>query len=353
MEEHEIEQLRLLGVDLSKKRTKRLLELVRSMMRTQQIQKRPQQFHEIYDAIQRLRPDDVPSRTCIYRDLKLLKEAGVVRVSGRGAQRKKYSISTTSLIAGLHRLHSTVVEQLEAERNRIERQLEMLRQIDCSKLGERIAQSIVGTEAFSTVSFAKGADGMHQLVLEGITRPASRGDVIRVMASFARPLVRGGIERTKKFIEAAQRGAEVRYLAPFSFLRVIDIVPGAPTAQAVGQFIVGIGRMRKQGLRFEIRLHREADAYNAVIRNRDAVALILVEEPIATTMMTREYAADLIDQIVERFDRVWKQALPLEKLTRSMLRENGIESSEAAAEILHAAESSPRLDDRRDECMSE
>jgi hypothetical protein len=137
---------------------------------------------------------------------------------------------------------------------------------------------------------------------------AGKGDIIRAtllwVGSFIDDSAR---QRTMKFIEAAERGADIRYMV------TTDLFQEGLQEEKREQFEKLFGLMnliadlRKRGKKFDARLYQGPKTYNQVSINNESMALIIAEKPPTATWITRDFNPDLIDNAVKTFDRDWKK----------------------------------------------
>ncbi|MHA1770123.1 MAG: hypothetical protein ACTSYL_11500 [Candidatus Thorarchaeota archaeon] len=318
-------ELKTLGLDLESKQWNRYITIIKIMLSMRDSTIKPLRFGEIYEELKKQHIDPVPGRVGLHRDLKGLVRLGMVKVEDSTASRRKYIIDVHTIVDALEVLQCRILESLEKEQNTIAEKINKLKNLDCTQLAETIVFSISGKQDTITTRFARGVEGMHRLLLNNITRPAGKGDIIRTTAMYVTTLVSGGFERTRKFIEAAMNGAEIRYMVTSDFLKVLDKKKGIINESDIVQFVQVIRRINQEGPgKFLLAVTNGPKTYNHVSLNDQRVALILTENPVVTTLFTREFNADLIDNINDVFDRTWKKAIPFERLTGTTATKVGL-----------------------------
>ncbi|MBE0527383.1 MAG: hypothetical protein IH631_10600, partial [Candidatus Thorarchaeota archaeon] len=73
--------------------------------------------------------------------------------------------------------------------------------------------------------------------------------------------------------------------------------------------------LRARGKKFDGKLYAGPKTYNQVSFNNESMALIIAENPVTATWITREFNPDLIDNAVESFDKDWEMAKSILDLT--------------------------------------
>jgi len=320
------ETLECLGIDPSAERDARLMRLIRVMLQLQEKSSTALRFGDIYNALRADDPQKVPSKACVHRDLKDLTELELVRFENPSGRKKRYIINVDTIAQGLEHIQEAMARYLTTELETIKRQLGKLQSIDCSKLAEDMVYELIGKRRHSGIRFARGVDGMHRLLLSGILASAGPGDVIRTTAMFIRPLVDGALDRSVKFVKAAQAGADVRYLITSDLFLLAQEHQSNIDFPRVVSMLKQIQNIPPGGGSFRLRVHFGPKTYNHVSLNRERVALILTEEPIATTLVTREFNPDLVDNVIDSFDESWKSAVPLYDVTEEHFKSMGLKS---------------------------
>jgi hypothetical protein len=73
--------------------------------------------------------------------------------------------------------------------------------------------------------------------------------------------------------------------------------------------------LRGREKRFDARLYSGPKTYNQVSFNTESMALVIAENPVTATWITREFNPDLIDNATQTFDKDWKKAKSILSLT--------------------------------------
>ncbi|MHA1939289.1 MAG: hypothetical protein ACW97O_13850 [Candidatus Thorarchaeota archaeon] len=118
-----------------------------------------------------------------------------------------------------------------------------------------------------------------------------------------------------KFIDAANNGAEVRYLVTIDILGAEQMLNRDMDPGKMRGIVQGIFKMREAGLKFDVRIFPGVRTYSQVSLNNESTALVITENPLTATWLTREFNPDLIDNAVTSFDEHWESAISLFELT--------------------------------------
>ncbi len=307
------EQLKDLGFPIDTEKNRRLLSLIGIMLILQSNTPRALRFGEIYNAAQSSGVLGKVTRAKIHRYLKELIRLEFVHLEKTQGSRRQYIISPNTITDGVEKARNEVLRLLTQQLEEIKNKIMVLEKVDCSKLAEKIVYSLTGKRATITTRFAKGVEGMHNLLLNNILAPAGEGDIIRASAMFVTTLMEGGVRRTQKFLDAVGRGAIVKYMIPSEVFTLINRLKHSKEAEGLMGLVRTIFAINREGSGvFEVRVRTGPKTYNHISLNNERAALILTESPITTTLVTREFNADLIDNIVRDFDESWEKAIPLE-----------------------------------------
>lgn len=92
--------------------------------------------------------------------------------------------------------------------------------------------------------------------------------------------------------------------------------------------------LRARGKKFDGRLYMGPKTYNQVSFNKESMALIIAENPVTATWITREFNPDLIDNAVESFDKDWEKAKSVLDLTPEDYKAFGAEPEGLIRKVL-------------------
>ena len=119
-----------------------------------------------------------------------------------------------------------------------------------------------------------------------------------------------------RFLEAAERGAEVRYLVTTDIFNLEENDDVREILQGMFELMKVINGMEARGKKFGVKLYSGPKTYNQVSFNQESMALIIAENPVTATWITRQFNPDLIDNAVKTFDKDWKKGKSLGSLTQ-------------------------------------
>jgi hypothetical protein len=100
--------------------------------------------------------------------------------------------------------------------------------------------------------------------------------------------------------------------------------------------------VREKGLKLDLRMYVGPKTYNQVTLNKDNMALIIAEDPMTATWLTRDFNPDLIDNAVKTFDRDWKKAKSVLDMTPEDIKSLGIIPGELVSSVFSKRSSSEK-----------
>jgi len=308
--------LELCGFMIGDRQESRSMNLLSVILKLQNDPPIPLSFAEIYDQLSVEDTETKLSKTWVHRVLKSLVEAQLVRVENPSAHRKRYIADVNTVMAGLEQLKSERIRELEGQRNEIDNVLAEVRGLECGLLAQEFVKKITGTQQKISSRIVRGVDELHRVLRYNMLDVAMRGDVIRATALWLAPFAEGAVERTMKFVETAQRGVDVRYMISTEVFKIEELAPGVSfNMEEVMKVMQHLGELRKNGVKFDIRIYQGPKTYNQVSINKDNMALIIAEDPVTATWITRDFNPDLIDNAVKTFDREWKRSKSFLEMT--------------------------------------
>ncbi|MHA2322605.1 MAG: hypothetical protein ACXACG_13220 [Candidatus Thorarchaeota archaeon] len=318
--------LELFGFMTGDKQESRLMNLLGAILRLQTDPPIPLTFGEIYDQLQKDEPETRLTKAWVHRVLKSLVEAQLVRVDSPTSHRKKYIADVNTVMAGLEQLKSDRIRELEAQKGEIDTTLEDVNRLECGALAQQFIKNVTGTQQKISSRIVRGVEELHRVLRYNMLDVAKKGDTIRATALWLGPFVDGAMERTMKFVEAAQRGVDVRYLISSDVFRLEELAPDFSfNTDGAMRMISDIGELKRSGVKFDIRIYDGPKTYNQVSINNDNMALIITENPVTATWITRDFNPDLIDNAVKAFDRDWKNSISFLEMTPKNLQAFGVE----------------------------
>jgi len=293
----------------------RTIGVLRAILKVQGNPPEPRAFAEVYESVLKENPESKLSKAWVHRVLKPLVENQLVRVEGQSTHRKRYVVNVNTIMTGLEYLKTERMVQIDEQIESLNSHKEHITKLDCGVLAQQLVRALTGEKQVPTTRIVRGVDELDRVLRYNITDVAKKGDVIRATVLWITPLLKGGEDRMMKFIDAAMKGADVRYLVTLDILSAGDLVERDMDAQKMGEIIQGIHKMRLSGIKFDVRVFPAGKTYSQVSLNNQSTALVITENPLTATWLTREFNPDLIDNAVSSFDENWKAAKSMFELT--------------------------------------
>lgn len=308
--------LTLCGFLSGEKRESRLLNILSVILKLQRDPPIPLSFSQIYEEIDRGEPSAILTRAWIHKVLKALIDAQLIRVDNPTAHRKRYIADVNTIMAGLEQIKSQRVKHLESQIQETRGVLEEVNGLDCRRLAQEFVKSITGYQQEVSSRVVRGVDTLHRVLRYNMLDSAKKGDIIRATLLWAGPWIDSTTgARILRFFEAAERGADIRYLITTDIFRLENEQEKRANLQAMTGLFQKLIEMRSRGKKFDARFYLGAKTYNQISLNRESMALIITENPVTATWITRRFNPDIIDNAVKSFDRNWKRSKSVFDLT--------------------------------------
>ena len=318
--------LELCGFLTGDRQESRLINLLNVILKLQKDSPIPLTFATIYNQLQEDEPQSKLTKAWVHRVLKSLVEAQLVRVENPSAHRKQYIADVNTVMAGLEQLKSGRIQLLETQKNEVEQTLVEVTQLDCGVLAQQFVKNVTGTQQKISSRVVHGVEALHRVLKFNMLDVAKKGDIVRATVLWMGPFVDSDtLDRSRKFVEAAERGAEVRYLITMDFF---DLEEKAERVFNIKDALVLMAQVReliKKGAKFDIRIFDGQKTYNQVSLNKENMALVIAEDPVTATWVTRDFNPDLIDNAVKAFDRDWKKAKSFLEMSPEDMASFGVE----------------------------
>jgi len=316
-------KLGLIGLKTSDESETRIMNLLGLILKLAQYPPVPLEFSQVYEAVARESPSGL-SRTWVHRLLKKLVDMELIRVVSDSTQKKRYIADVSTVIAGLERLRSASLANAKQEVARIQSELAALETLDCDYLAQELIEDLTGQWQTLTTRFVRGVEDMHQVLLHNFAAVAKQGDTIRQTVMKIEPIEEGIPERTRKFFEAAKRGADVRYLVDIDLFTGDKELAQRISMKDFGPWLKEMFSLPRMGFKVEFRLVQGFKSYNSVAINNDRVLLMITEDPLTATLLTRDFNADLIDNIVKSFDEAYDHGVSMFHMKPEHIERMGI-----------------------------
>jgi hypothetical protein len=327
------EALEMLGLNVgTAEEESRTIGVLRAILKIQGNPPAPRTFKEVYESVLEENPEGKLSKAWVHRVLKPMVETQLIRVEGQ--TRKRYLVDVNTIMTGLEYLKTSRISQIEDELESLQTDQKQISKLDCGVLSQRLVKALTGQDQAPTTRIVRGVDELDRVLKYNITDVAKKGDVIRATVLWITPLLKGGEDRMMKFIDAAQRGADVRYLVTLDILSAGELVERDMDEQRMGGIVEGIMRMREAGIKLDVRVFPAGKTYSQVSLNNRSTALVITENPLTATWLTRDFNPDLIDNAVSSFDENWKNAKSIFELTAEDFEMRGASDSPLAKMLL-------------------
>ena len=317
--------LEICGFLTGTKQESRLMNTLGTILRLQQDPPIPLTFSEIYDQIQKDDPSAKLTKAWVHRVLKQLLDSKLIRLDSPTAHRKRYIADVNTIMAGFEQLKSKRIEDLEENQEKISSELAKITAIDCGRVSREFVESVTGRQETVSSRIVRGVDELHRVLRFNMVEMAGEGDIIRATLLWAGPFLNEtAYVRMKRFFEAAERGAEIRYLISTDVFQTLEESNVHDYLDTFMGIIKGVIELRAEGKLFDGRLYSGPKTYNQVSLNRESMALVIAENPVTATWITRDFNPDLIDNAVETFDKDWNNAKSVLSLTQEDYEAFGI-----------------------------
>ena len=323
----------------------RLMNMLAVILRLQEFPPIPLTFAEIYEQFLKEEPSTKLTKAWVHRVLKSLVDSQLIRVENPKSHRKRYIADVNTIVTGLERLKSTKVVDLETRGKEIDEELTKVTALDCGYLSKELVEAVTGRQEELSSRIVRGVEELHRVLRYNMLDNAGRGDIIRATALWMGPFIdNDAVTRTMRFAKAAERGADIKYLISTDFFN-LERDKGVRFQLKEGlQMLEDLGELRNRGKKFDIRLYAGPNTYNQISFNRESMALVITENPITATWISRRFNPDLIDNAVKTFDKDWKMSESFFDLTvEDILKRIGV----APEELIRLLMSNEEEDNRK------
>ena len=213
--------------------------------------------------------------------------------------------------------------------------MEEVTKLECGTLAQQFVKEVTGATQEISSRIVKGVDELHRVLKYNMLDVAKKGDIIRATLLWVGPFLgSGSVERVQEFVETAMRGVDVRYMVSPDVLRADEIARENVDPERAVELVQGLNELRRKGVKFDFRAYVGPKTYFQVSLNNDNMALVITEDPMTATWITRDFNPDLIDNAVKSFDRDWKKAKSILDITPEELIAFGAEPGGLISRIL-------------------
>lgn len=327
--------LDLVGLAAGDRQESRLKNLLSVILRLQKELPMPLAFSEIYEELLKEEPETKLTKAWVHRVLKSLVDNQLVRLESPTARRKRYIADVNTVMAGFEHLKTQRLHALEEQKSEINRAMEEVTKLECGTLAQQFVKEVTGATQEISSRIVKGVDELHRVLKYNMLDVAKKGDIIRATLLWVGPFLgSGSVERVQEFVETAMRGVDVRYMVSPDVLRADEIARENVDPERAVELVQGLNELRRKGVKFDFRAYVGPKTYFQVSLNNDNMALVITEDPMTATWITRDFNPDLIDNAVKSFDRDWKKAKSILDITPEELIAFGAEPGGLISRIL-------------------
>jgi hypothetical protein len=324
-EDEMAEEMERCGLSLRGSQGSRLVSVLRSILRIQQDPPIALEFGRIYEQVMKDDPTSGLTKAWVHRVLKRLVGMQLVRLENPDSRRKRYIADVNTMMAGLEGIKSNKMERIEKDLAALRGEAEAVSRVDCGDLARHFVEGVMGREQRISSRVVRGKEELHRVVRYNMLDVAKEGDIIRATVLWLGPFMDAEVrDRTARFVNAARRGAQVRYLVTKSIFNMEQALDAKLNMDAIAQFTGQIQELRKHGVRFDVRVFAGEKTYNQIAFNNDNLVLIIAENPVTATWITRDFNPDLIDNAVSAFDKSWDSAVSFLDMTLNDLKSFGV-----------------------------
>ncbi|MHA1577743.1 MAG: hypothetical protein ACTSU3_10320 [Candidatus Thorarchaeota archaeon] len=323
-----------LGIAFGKDQEGRPITVLRAVIQSTEELDGSCTFGDIYDRLVHSEMELRVSKAWVHRILKSLVEDQLIRLENPDSMRKNYVGNVQTVASGLETLKEKKWTILSEEMNQLREQIATFDEIECGYVAEGLVQQLTGQEQILTSRFLRGVDELNRVLKYNIHAPAKKGDIIRMSMMWLGPFGQGILNRSMKYFESASQGVETRWLANMGML-VDESAPDIEVPLEIGMaLMLKVVKLRMEGHKIDVRLYAGAQTYNASILNADRIAMIISDNPMTATYVTKEFNPDLIEDAVSSFDSIWERAISLFDPDIKSLEKAGIDKSSYIGKLL-------------------
>ncbi|MBN2228700.1 MAG: hypothetical protein JW779_03830 [Candidatus Thorarchaeota archaeon] len=264
------------------------------------------------------------SKPYVHRILKSLIESRFIRCEHPDSSRKRYIANIETVVIGLEASKQGKERSIQAEMDLLHSKLKSLQQAEVGRLGELLVESLTGKSQSLRSRFISRVEDLHIILSNHVLGPAGEGDMVSsTMNWFTSFVDENMVYRFQKFLDAAMRGADVRYLVSMSAL-VENRELNDMSLERVAPALASIMRMKEEGYKIDVRIFQGPLTYSHSTLNDAAMALIITESPMTATFVTRDFNPTLIHEVNETFERNWASAISILDMTKERIESMGL-----------------------------
>ncbi len=268
-------------------------------------------YSEIYDSFRKAMHDTEVSKAWVHRLLKSLIDNKIVETEGKN----RYTCNIGTLTAGLSFLKEKKLEDIEREFAALSSEKKAVEAVNTSELAKSLFESATGIAKIPASRFLKGLEEFQRVTNETIYSVAKKGDIIRTSLTgterFASvPFIDSSAARVQRIVVAAKKGVDVRYsIPPVDLGNLDELWKRKENIELFSNMLELLAEDEGDGPGLHLRFNPAGQkGHQFVSLNSDVITMWISEYPPTAAWITREFNADLIDDIINTFDEQWKRA---------------------------------------------
>jgi len=297
--------LRSLGIGSDSGQDPSMLRLLRAILESRRDYKRPLSSSEAYSLLHRKEPGSKLSKAGVQKTLRVLAEIGLLGARQGGPHKMGYFANAFTIEKGLKSLVERVKTQTTQDLKLLDSEISAISSFDCAARAQDLVEVLTGSRHRMSSRLITGNESIRRAVAYNMKDMAHGGDTIRVAIESSNPFLteEGGI--IPEIADAVFNGAHVRCLV-HARLESIPVRAAPLKRNGESMKIPESGEEGKPTA--EIKVYEGPNAYHAAIFNDQYMALMVSEEPVTATWITREFNPDIIDTSISVFDASWQEA---------------------------------------------
>ncbi|MHA2424400.1 MAG: hypothetical protein ACXAEF_06405 [Candidatus Thorarchaeota archaeon] len=329
-------QTRLLGFEISEDRMSKTMIVLRALIKLQLVNPDPLTFTNIYNAVNSVERSSTYSKAWVHRLLKELVDRGLVRTIGDSASRNQYVCDINTIRAGLERIKDYRIEEMIIQLEDAKTTIDSLKSLNPNILANQLFGFLTGEFDTPTSRFLTGMAEFHRITQETIYSAVKEGDIIRCSVFDVQSYADGAENRMGRILTTPTLGAEIRYKISAELFKVPQNAATAKLQEWFPGFMKGVLQMHGKGLDVRISIP-DIRGYQFVSLNNEVMALMISSDPVTAAWVTRSFNANLIDNVINSFDKEWEEAISLTNIKSEHLKMMGIKTESYVGSVLENA----------------
>jgi hypothetical protein len=294
--------LRSLGIGSDSGQNPSMLRLLKAILESQRDYERPLSSIEVYGLLHREEPGSKLSKAGVRKTLRSLLEIGLVGARQGDSQKIGYFANAFTTENGLKSLAARVKAKATQEITSLDSETSVISSFDCAALALDLVEDLTGSRHRISSRLITGNESIRRAVAYNMRDIAHGEDTIRVAIESSSPFLGEDGDLIAEIADAVFKGAQVRCLVHARLENTLALT--APLKR-----ISESGGEEKPTA--EMRIYEGPNTYHTAIFNDRYMVLVVSEEPVTATWITREFNPDIIDTSISVFDASWQKARSL------------------------------------------